>query len=351
MVNIVEKVLELNASDGEFEILRDAVLTAGLAEALSNPAANLTVFAPTDAAFIDLAQNLGYGDSDESGALGYIVDALTLLGGGDPIPLLQSILTYHVVDGEIFSSALTPAIDGLGLETLQGGTVTVDTVADGPDDNTPGLDDLDVGLPDPTLIGFDVDVDNGVIHVLDGVLLPIAVTEILSQPGTDFIIGDDDRGFYRTGRGDDFIDGNGGRDTILAGSGNDVAIGGSGHDWISGGRGNDTLLGESGRDTIFGGSGNDTITGGAGNDFIISGSGNDTLVFSEGSGHDTVFGFRNGRDKIDLSGYGIEDFSEIADDIRGGFFRTKIELSDDASISLLGTWQGQIDASDFIFAG
>ena len=96
MANIVNTVVGLSGLPGttdsngnDFDLLRDAVLTAGLDTALSDPAATLTVFAPTDSAFIGLAQTLGYGGSDEAGSLGYIVDALTLLGGGDPLPLLQ----------------------------------------------------------------------------------------------------------------------------------------------------------------------------------------------------------------------------------------------------------------------
>lgn len=351
MANIVEKVVELSGAPGttdnngaDFDLLRDAVLAADLAGPLSDPAASLTVFAPNDAAFIGLAQTLGYGGSDEGGSLGYIVDALTLLGGGDPIPLLQEVLTYHVTPGEFFLADVSGLGDGAKIPTLQGGELTLDLTA-------PGLGDLDPALPDPNLIGFDVDVSNGVVHILDSVLLPLAVSAILSQPGTDFKIGDNGGEYFATGRGNDFIDGNGGRDIIKAGSGNDVAIGGSGNDWIAGQRGNDTLLGESGRDKIFGGGGHDVIEGGTGNDWMAGGWGRDTFVFKEGDGHDKIVDFRNGRDKIDLSGYeGIDDFSDISGDIERGWFGTKIELDDGDSIYLLGVRKSQIDSSDFIFA-
>lgn len=350
MENVVEKVVALSGAPGttdnngaDFDILRDAVIAAGLAEALSDPNEQYTVFAPTDAAFIGLAQTLGYSGTDEAGAFAHIVDALTLLGGGDPIPLLQTVLTYHVVQGEFFLADVAGLGDGAMIPTLQGGNVTVDLSA-------PGLGDLDPGVPDPNLIGFDVDVSNGVVHVLDGVLLPLAVSSILSQPGTDFIIGDGGRDFYRTGRGNDFVDGNGGKDVIHTGSGDDVAIGGAGNDKIFGGSGQDILLGGSGRDKIFGGSGDDMITGGSGNDWMKGGGGSDTFIFAEGSGHDKIMRFQDGKDKIDLSGYGIEDFSEIEDGISGGFFRTKIELSEEDSITLVGSWNVHLDESDFIFA-
>lgn len=351
MVNIVDKVVELSGAPGsfdsnatDFDLLRDALLTAGLADALNDPAANLTVFAPNDAAFVGLANTLGYQGLAESGAFGYIVDALTLLGGGDPIPLLQSVLTYHVTLGEFFLADVASLGNGAMIPTLQGGQLTINPDA-------PGLGDLDPALPDPNLIGFDVDVDNGVIHVLDGVLLPLAVSAILSQPGTDFLIGDDGRDYFSTRDGNDFVDGNGGRDFIRTGSGNDVAIGGTGNDWIVAGRGEDIILGEEGHDKIFAGRGNDTIDGGSGNDWMSGGWGQDTFVFENGSGHDKIIGFRNGRDKIDLSGYdGIEEFADIKGDISGGWFGSKIELLGDDGITLVGTPAYQLDENDFLFA-
>lgn len=350
MADIVEKVVELSGASGfdengsDFDLLRDAVLTADLAGALSDPAADLTVFAPNDAAFVSLARTLGYQGSDEAGSLGHIVDALTLLGGGDPIPLLQQVLTYHVVDGEVFQADVVGLGDGATIETLQGGKVTLDL-------SVPGLVDLDPGLPDPALIGFDVDVDNGVIHVLDGVLLPVAVSAILSRPGTDFRIGDDDGDLYRTGDGADFVDGNGGRDFIFTGSGEDVAIGGSGDDGISGGRGNDVLLGESGNDTIHGGRGDDTMTGGSGNDWMAGGGGRDTFVLETGSGHDRIIGFHDGRDQIDLSGYdGIESFADLEHDIGGRWFGTRVDLGDGDRLCLVGVQSDRLDEGDFLFA-
>ncbi|WP_306114059.1 MULTISPECIES: fasciclin domain-containing protein [unclassified Roseovarius] len=350
MTNIVGKVVELSGAsgfdtnDGDFDLLREAVIAADLAGPLSDGSAEFTVFAPTDAAFIGLAQTLGYSGSDEGGSLNYILDALALLGGGDPIPTLGNILSYHVVEGEFFLADVAALGNGAEIPTLLGPNVTLNL-------DVPGLEDLDPGLPDPALIGFDVDVDNGVIHVLDGVLLPLPVSNILSQPGTDFEIGDSSDEFFFTGRGSDFVDGNGGRDKIFLGSGSDVALGGDGNDKIFGQRGNDTLLGEDGHDKIFGGRGRDEINGGAGNDLMIGGGGRDTFVFENGSDHDKILGFRDGRDKIDLSGYdGIESFADIEHNISGRWFGSKIHLDDGDSIYLAGVRAHRLDESDFIFA-
>ena len=368
MANIVEKVLELSGTSGyddngsDFDLLRDSVITAGLAGALSDEDASLTVFAPTDAAFVGLAQTLGYTGSDEAGSLGYIVDSLTLLGGGDPIPLLTQVLTYHVTPGEFFLADVAGLGDGAQIPTLQGGLLTLDLAR-------PGLNDLDPGVPDPNLIGFDVDVSNGVIHVLDGVLLPLPVSSILSAPDTDFEIGNNGREFFMTREGNDFVDGNGGNDVIRTGSGNDVAIGGSGNDFVAGGKGDDIVIGESGndklfggrgndvieggsgRDKIFGNSGDDTINGGSGNDHMFGGGGNDDFVFENGSGRDIVFGFNDRKDQIDLSGYeGIEDFSDIEHDIKAGWFGARLELEDGDSVLLVGVSAHRLDSEDFIFA-
>ncbi|MES0825283.1 fasciclin domain-containing protein [Ruegeria sp. SCP11] len=334
-------------SDGsDFDILREAVLAAGLDAALADPHAHLTVFAPEDSAFIGLAQNLGFEGSDEAGALNHIVKALTLLGGGDPIPLLTEILTYHVVDGSFTKEQVVGLGDGAEIETLQGGDVELNLSS-----MPPSLGDEDPGLDDPGLIGFDVPASNGIIHILDGVLLPVSVTGILGKKNTDFILGDDSDEFHFTGRGDDFVHGGGGNDVIGTGRGNDVALGGDGDDTIFGGRGKDILRGDAGQDNIFGGRGKDIIDGGADDDFLFGGRGRDTFVIEDGDGHDTIADFRVGRDKIDLSGYeGIESFEDIEDHISSGFFRTEIELGDGDSIDLLGVNANRLSESDFIFA-
>ena len=337
---------EFDKNSEDFDILREAVLAADLGDALNNPDAMLTLFAPRDSAFIGLAQQLGYTGSDEAGSLSYIVKALTLLGGGDPIPLLTQILTYHVV-GDAFTLEQVAGLgNGAEIPTLQGGTLELNL-----ESTPPSLGDADDGIKDPGLVAFDTIASNGVIHELDGVLLPVSVTNILSQKNTDFVLGDDTDEFIFTGRGQDFIHGGGGKDVIRAGSGDDVALGGAGNDVIFGGRGADVLRGDEGNDKIFGGRGADLIDGGAGNDKLFGGRGPDTFVYEEGDGDDWIFGFRAGQDKIDLTGYdGITSFEDIEDDISGRFFRTEIEFDDGGSITLAGVRAHQLSEEDFIFA-
>lgn len=354
---------ELDQNSDDFDILREAVLTAGLGDALNNPSDMLTLFAPRDSAFIGLARELGYTGTDEAGSLGFIVKALTLLGGGDPVPLLTQILTYHVV-GDAFTLEQVQGLGtGAAIPTLQGGTLELNL-----DSMPPSLGDADDGIIDPGLVAFDTLASNGVIHELNGVLLPVSVTDILMQKNTDFVLGDDSDEFIFTGRGQDFIHGGGGRDVIRAGSGDDVALSGAGNDLIFGGRGNDILRGDEGHDKIFGGRGADLVDGGAGNDklfggrgadIIDGGAGNDklfggrgpdTFVYEEGDGDDWIFGFRAGQDKIDLSGYDeISGFEDIEHNISGRFFRTEIEFDDGGSLTLAGVRAHQLSEEDFIF--
>jgi serralysin len=95
---------------------------------LSDPKADLTVFAPTDAAFLRLAQTLGYTGMSETGVFNYLVEGLTLLSGGtDPVPLMTDILLYHVAPGSLFASDLLVSNTTLlGANVGVAGTMLVD---------------------------------------------------------------------------------------------------------------------------------------------------------------------------------------------------------------------------------
>ncbi len=304
-------------NNDDFDLLLNALSAAGLTEALNDPNASLTVFAPTDGAFVSLSQTLGFRGSDEGEAFAYLVEALTLLsGGGDPIPLLADVLKYHVAPGALDSTAVL-ASDG--IQTLQGGTLTVDGLS---------LVDADPDIADPTLIQTDIPAENGIAHVIDHVLLPVDVLQSDGSGKVDFIIDDDSRSHIWTGRDNDFVDGNGGNDIILLGRGDDVGLGGSGHDVIKGGRGNDIL------------------DGGADTDYLFGGRGADTFVFREGDGRDFIHGFEDGYDLIDLSGTNAQSIDDLQ--IKQ-FGRTAIiDISDDQSITLKGR-QLDLGSDDFIF--
>lgn len=137
-LNVVERAI---AADG-FDILVGAVVAAELDGALSGDGP-FTVFAPTDEAFLAAL------DANEDGEL-----------GADELPEnLAEILQYHVVAGEIAAADIT---DGLTAETLQGESLTFGVAEDG----TVTING------DRTVVAPNIDVSNGIIHAIDGVLLP-----------------------------------------------------------------------------------------------------------------------------------------------------------------------------------
>lgn len=325
-----------NSSD--FDLLLNAVTAAGLAGALDDPSANLTVFAPNDAAFLALASALGFKGSTEEAAFGYLVEALTLLSGGnDPIPLLTDILLYHVSQGTLDSTAVLGASQ---IATLLGTNLGVAGAT---------LVDAEPDIADPNLIATDIHAANGIVHVLDGVLIPADLLQSDGSNDVDFIIAGDGANLISTGRDNDYVDANGGADFVVAGRGNDAVLGGNGRDILLGGSGNDLLKGDAGRDMLYGEGGSDTLNGGTGRDMLFGGAGADVFAFGPGSGHDVIAGFSQG-DRIDLSGYGYTGFGQIQHLIADTGTATTILLSSHDSIRLRGVEPGELVAADFLFA-
>lgn len=266
-------------SDGsDFDLLAAALSAVGLDAVTSDPGQEITVFAPTDAAFIELAQTLGYGGSDEAGALGYIIDVAAVLGFGDPLAVIEDILLYHVVAGAQDSAAVV-AEDGGSLASLLGPSIGVEI---------PDLVDAATDFADPSLILDRLDdyAVNGIVHAIDGVLLPVDL-----DASSGIFVGTGSSEKIRGTNGDDLINAKDGNDKIRAGNGDDIVLGGDGNDNINGASGDDTLLGGSGDDKLKGASGDDDITGGLGHDIMWGGGGNDTFFFAVGDGKDMIRGF------------------------------------------------------------
>jgi uncharacterized surface protein with fasciclin (FAS1) repeats len=142
----VGTIVDVAAGNEDFSTLVTAVTAADLAETLSGDGP-FTVFAPTNDAFAALP----------AGTL----DELLLPENQET---LTAILTYHVVAGEVMSTDLT---DGQEVETVQGETLTV-----GVTDS--GVTLTDAGGNTVNVVAADVDASNGVIHAIDGVLIPAA---------------------------------------------------------------------------------------------------------------------------------------------------------------------------------
>lgn len=343
--NTVGTITDIVAASGafdtngaDFDLLLKAVQTAGLAGALANPTADLTVFAPNDAAFLKLAAKLGFTGNGEAAGFDYLVDALTLLSGGaSPIPLLTNILTYHVSPTSLQASQVLSATN---IATLLGPKLGV---------NGTTLVDAATVLKNPGIITTDIQAANGVVHVIDGVLIPADILKSNGAKQVDFVIKGDGADFVSVGRDNDFVDGNGGNDIIHGGRGNDVLLGGSGSDLIFGNRDNDTILGETGDDFLHGGRGNDVINGGAGRDILAGNSGRDTFVFAKGNQVDQIVDFENGRDKIDVKDFGFANFAALSNAISGANGVSVIDLGNGDRIELVGVRSTSLDATDFIF--
>ena len=156
-----ETVVDI-AIDNGFTSLTAAVIQEELLSTLTNPHGNFTVFAPTDDAFNDLAVALG-----------------TNLAGVLANPDLTNILLYHTLDSKVTSSDLTNG----SVTTLNGQDITVDLT-------------MGVMINNANVTTADVLADNGVVHILDKVLLPPATSNqlidspnvsIYPNPSSDFI--------------------------------------------------------------------------------------------------------------------------------------------------------------------
>jgi len=125
------------ADDGEFDVLQAAVVKAGLVDVL-NGKRQFTVFAPTDAAFI---KTLGVADEAEA------IAAVK----GLPVDALTNILLYHVTGGRRISTSVLAAPS---YHMLNGEQLTRDELA------AAGI------------AATDISASNGVIHVINSVLIP-----------------------------------------------------------------------------------------------------------------------------------------------------------------------------------
>ncbi len=158
-----------DGNNGDFDMLIQAVVAADLVDALADPSADLTVFAPTDQAFVRLARDLGYSERgyNEAGAFAYIVEQLTVLGDGDPIPVLTDVLLYHVSPGSTTYGELKAA-GTVHVPTLLGASLTA---------NGRHLTDAAPSLRDPRIKNplTDIETSNGIIHGINRVLIPLAL--------------------------------------------------------------------------------------------------------------------------------------------------------------------------------
>jgi uncharacterized surface protein with fasciclin (FAS1) repeats len=138
-------IVDTAVAAGDFTTLAAALEAAGLVETLKGDGP-FTVFAPTDDAFAALPEGT--------------VDTLL----EDPQGDLTDILTYHVVSGKVMAADVA-GLDGQEVETLQGAKFTVNVDGD-------NVTLTDAAGNTVNVTQTDVEASNGVIHVIDGVLMP-----------------------------------------------------------------------------------------------------------------------------------------------------------------------------------
>lgn len=152
----MSSIAEIATDNGNFTILLDALTRTGLDATVADDNATLTVFAPTDAAFGNLLSELGLNSLDE-------VEAALGTDG------LRNVLLYHVL-GSVVTSDMVPtgyvrtlatnaSSDELSIYTSVGSTVMINNRA--------------------TVETADVAASNGVIHIIDEVILPLSIFQLM----------------------------------------------------------------------------------------------------------------------------------------------------------------------------
>jgi Ca2+-binding RTX toxin-like protein len=272
-------------------------------------------------------------------------------------------------------------IGGAGRDTVdyshrrEGLTITIDDVANDGAPEQPFVSGLDIGIPNPSLLGERDNVRSDVENVIGG-------------SGADFVTGDDDANVLIGGGGNDDLNGKGGNDSLFGHAGSDLLGGGLGADLLSGGShltveskgdaadyrdraenlvlsldgvandgaagegdqiieiervfggsGDDSILGSDEDDALHGFGGSDTLRGAGGhdelegdqgqsedddNDYLEGGRGNDMLI--AGLGRNTLFG-NAGRDAISARGYGDDLVDGGPDRDRGLVDPTDVVIS------------------------
>merc|ERR1712157_253182 len=151
--SVSNNIVDLAVGDPNFSTLVAAAQAAGLAEALSGEGP-FTVFAPSNDAFAALPE-------------GTIDDLLA-----DPSGALTDILKYHVVSANAVSSGLSSG----DVPTLQGDELKIEVSESG------------VMVNDANVIMADVIASNGIVHVIDAVLLPPTDDEVTTDPSEESIV-------------------------------------------------------------------------------------------------------------------------------------------------------------------
>jgi uncharacterized surface protein with fasciclin (FAS1) repeats len=148
-----QTIVDIAAGNPDFSTLVALVTAAGLGETLAGEGP-FTVLAPTNAAFEALAEKMGV-----------TIEELSATLTGD-VELLKTVLTSHVIAGKVLA-ADTAALNGMETDLVSGEKATV-VSAD-------GVVSFTIGTSTATVVTPDIEAANGVIHIVDMPLLPLAM--------------------------------------------------------------------------------------------------------------------------------------------------------------------------------
>lgn len=153
----MKTIAEIATDNGNFTILLDALTRTDLAETMADPSQTLTVFAPSDDAFVDLLAELGLANLDE-------VEAALGTEG------LKNVLLYHVLGAEVTSDMVsTGYVSTLGTNASMDALSIYTNTSSG------------VMINNRAMVSTaDVMASNGVIHIIDKVILPLSIYDLLS---------------------------------------------------------------------------------------------------------------------------------------------------------------------------
>lgn len=189
--------------------------------------------------------------------------------------------------------------------------------------------------------------------------------------GDDSLFGGKDEDNINGNLGNDVVNGNNGNDFVMGGKGSDTVHGGKDDDLVNGNNDNDIVSGDLGNDTVhggknddqlFGNAGNDVLSGDLGNDTMTGGDGSDTFSFQANHGVDQITDFNTAQDFIQLSGTGLNSFSDVQAALtqftEDGVTSTALNLGDlnlDVAIptgngvQIIGVSIAELNSSHFIF--
>ena len=162
VVDIGSNIVELAVATEDLSSLVAAVTRAGLVDALSDENANLTVFAPTNAAFATFLSDNGFNSVDDV-----------------PVDVLQQVLLNHVIGAEVKAADVTTGYMNT-LATYSTTTSNIDMFI-----NTDGL----IINGASNIVTTDIDANNGVVHTVDAVIgIPSIPTFAVANPDFSILV-------------------------------------------------------------------------------------------------------------------------------------------------------------------